>query len=164
MKRSTRYLLIGAFFLLHNLEELLTMPVFLPKWQALLAHFFLRPPTLISAEQFSHAIYIIIILTWLALVMLSRWKNQRKADLFACAIQVAIGLNAILHVGQSLIVRAYVPGLLTAIFINLPWTIRLYREWKNTWQPTQKMQIQLLLTALLLHGPVLWAVLQMAKR
>lgn len=66
-----------------------------------------------------------------------------------------IGINAFAHIVLSVIFRAYMPGLLTAIFLCLPVAIALwYRAWKDAWIPRTWIWT-VVPAALLVHGPLL---------
>lgn len=66
-----------------------------------------------------------------------------------------IGINAFAHIVLSVIFRAYMPGLLTAICLCLPVAIALwYRAWKDAWIPRTWIWT-LVPAALLVHGPLL---------
>lgn len=66
-----------------------------------------------------------------------------------------IGINAFAHIVLSVIFRAYMPGLLTAICLCLPVAIALwYRAWKDAWIPRTWIWT-VVPAALLVHGPLL---------
>ena len=80
------------------------------------------------------------------------------------AIQATMLLNVASHVAVAVVLRAYGPGLVTALFVNLPFSLWLMNvAWVEHWY-SQPALLSLIPLALLLHGPVLLGLLAGASR
>lgn len=98
------------------------------------------------------------VLTLLGIVLALTAIRTPRAAGWAYAMLVfatVIGLNAFAHIVLSLVFRADIPGLMTAIFLCLPLAIALwYRAWKDAWIPRTWLW-SVVPAALLVHGPLL---------
>jgi len=160
MNSISCYWLIGGLFLIHNLEEAATLPSFLAKAGTLASPIsidhWVRFP---SYLQFLFAVTLITGLSWIALFGLSRLRNKQLADMVAASIQASIGLNGIWHLGTVMLLKTYVPGSITGVVVNLPFTLVAYRYLLNPYRPTIKHWATVVGLAILWHGPLLWLVL-----
>jgi len=100
----------------HNVEEAATQPVFTTRHAS-------RLRWKVGAGEFRFAIAVVTVAGW-AVTYLS-WRSGRESVwsylLFGCV--VAMLANVLVpHVPAAFVFRAYVPGLVTAVLLNLPVT------------------------------------------
>ena len=142
----------AGLFALHNAEEVLTFA----RYHSRLLD--LAPPPLDSvAPLLSPSVFIVSAsLVTLAALMLVMWatRRQRAAALWwVLLLQSVVLLNVGVHVAGALAIQGYVPGLLTALVFNLPFSVYLLRKaWLEEWVSTQAL-IGLAPAALVAHGP-----------
>jgi hypothetical protein len=149
------YILVAGVFTLHNTEEALGAPAMLRQLQSQ-APRFLR--SFYSQVDVSDLRFGLAVLTLLGIALAAIAIRTSRATGSAYAMLVfgtVIGINAFAHIVLSVIFRAYMPGLLTAIFLCLPVAIALwYRVWKDAWIPRTWLWT-VVPAALLVHGPLL---------
>lgn len=149
------YVFVAGAFTLHNTEEALGAPAMVRLLQSQ-APRFLR--ALYSGVEVSDLRFGLAVLTLLGIALALAAIRSPRATGSAYAMLVfatVIGINAFAHIVLSVIFRAYMPGLLTAIFLCLPVTIALwYRVWKDGWIPRTWLWT-VVPAALLVHGPLL---------
>ena len=107
------YFLFPALFMLHELEEIIWMPSFVKK---LSTHF---PDNLILSYYTPFAFNAIVLEQFLILLLslfLSYWFNNYT---IYATIVIAYIYHVVGHLIQTIVIRKYVPGLLTGIFTSL---------------------------------------------
>src|SRR6185503_14879720 len=108
--------------------------------------------------------YLALLIATLVPVAIIGWaarQPDRPVRLwFALLVQAVIFLNALWHVATALVVfQGYAPGLLSAVLLNLPYSIIVYRKARRErWLSTSASWL-LLPGALVVHGPLLLGVL-----
>ena len=155
LSRNAVLALIGLTLVLHTTEEYLTFPAFLASpGDPLLAWFPLpgllhKPQEVHIALMFATALPLLVI-AWAIL-------SRRKALLIAGLLVPSVLLvNAGAHMLASLVHGGYVPGLITAVFINLPFGVYVFRRAvKEQWIRARAVW-QLIGVAVVLH--VVWLV------
>jgi hypothetical protein len=127
--RSLQRLFVLAIAL-HNLEEGLTVPVFLPRIRAHLQQIpAFRDVALPSAER----MYVALIVVTLIPAVLVGWATTGRDSVVKREI-VAILVAALLwnvvmpHIPAAVIFGGYAPGVLTAVAINLPFAVYFFRR------------------------------------
>lgn len=164
MNRLTWYGWIAALFLVHNLEEVATLPGFLAQVETLAPPYIAeRHISFPSHGQFFLAVSLITGIAWLALLGLSRMRNQRLADLLAASIQAAVGLNGLWHLGMVLLFGSYVPGAITGVLVNLPFTVLACRSLLTPHRLTINYWATVVGLAACWHGPLLWSVVGLSR-
>lgn len=154
--------LVVPLLVLHNLEEGLTIGRFLgANAAALQAKFTVALPT---PHQFFVALAVVTALP-LAALLVWRLRNGRFPLLeVLLALQAVMLLNVAAHVAQALLTRGYVPGLATAVLLNLPFSLYLFhRAFWERWV-SRKLLATLVPIALVVHGPVLMGLMWVAGR
>ena len=99
-----------------------------------------------------------------AIVAWSASRPDSAARLwFALLVQAVMLLNVAVHlVAAVAVMRGYSPGLLTAVVINLPFSLWIFtRAVRERWV-NQHALLALIPAALLLHGPLLLLFLKIA--
>jgi hypothetical protein len=114
--------LVPFFFAVHNLEEVYSMK----KWP--------RKTSLPFQVEVKNNQFVIAVSILTAFVfIITFWGiNQTKYDFgiaVILAIQAIVFINSIFpHIFVALLHRKYNPGLATSIFINIPFSVYLFRQ------------------------------------
>lgn len=103
----------------HNIEEYLTMTAFLTA-HGLEIPAGLSKYTAEMAEHFSAALVIVTVMIFLITYIGSISKVNSAGRLLFFFTQVLLLLNAVQHIFGSIWLRAYTPGVITAIGLYLP--------------------------------------------
>ena len=162
MKKSTLLWLIPIFFTLHNLEEALTVPRY---GNALLAKL---PVSIQKIEPVGNAVQYLIALVLVTVppylfALAYRYAHKKRLPFYLLlGLQMVVFINVFSHVGMAVLLRGYAPGLITALLVNLPFSIYLFRRALREGWLTRKNLAVLFPVGLLLHGPGLWALLWLA--
>lgn len=113
-------------WLLHDIEELVTMPHWGSRHEARLRRRFPRVPArLWQRIDFSRAqVYLAVALVG-AVVLAAAWDGARTGgrSAFYQLVLAAFGAHALLHLAQSALVWGYTPGVLTAPVIVAPYSV-----------------------------------------
>ncbi|HKT59147.1 MAG TPA: HXXEE domain-containing protein [Gemmatimonadales bacterium] len=157
--------LVPILLALHNTEEALFFPRYLPfvlyrlpaAWQALIAP--------LTTGQVGGALAVVtgvaFIVTW--------WAFQRPDSAVALwlvlLIQATVLLNALWHLAAAVVLfGGYAPGLVTALLLNLPFSVYLLRRaGRERWLERRALWA-LAPAAIVLHGPLLAALLVFTER
>ena len=165
MSRAQALWLIPAALALDNAEEAVTFPRYWPLVRSRL------PESLqASAAGFDPAAFRMA-LVWatlipLAIVIWATWRADSLAARWsALAMQAVVAVNVVSHLtAATLFLRGYSPGLLSAVLINAPVSIYLFRRAaRERWLPRRAWRA-VLPAALLIHGPGLIGLLLLASR
>jgi Protein of unknown function with HXXEE motif len=157
--------LVPVLMALHNAEEALFFPRYLPlvlarlpdSWRALAG-----PLTL-------GQVWTALVLVTLLPVALAGWASVRPESRtpvwLLLLIQATLLLNVLWHTSAAVLVfDGYAPGLVTALLLNLPFSVYLLRRAaREQWVPRPALWA-LFPGALLMHGPILSGVLLMTER
>jgi hypothetical protein len=120
-------------FILHDFEELILFEPWLKKnadaIKALIKdrapHFVERQINVVlgkSSPQFALPICMIFLLTVLSTVLMAEFGIS---SLFLLASSLYF-LHGFMHIGQAILMRRYIPALITSIFVVLPYGILLF--------------------------------------
>lgn len=152
MSRKTLLWLVPVFLTIHNLEEAAVMPAFIEKRNASvpgsLREFI--PP--VTYKQFLIALVIITIIPCIVALF---WMTRRWAIYLLVGFQVVMLINVFAHTLMALFLRGYAPGLITALIINLPFSLYLLRRAVSEKWLSRRAVLWMFPTGLLIHGPVL---------
>jgi len=159
--------LVPFFITIHNLEEMTFMPGLLaslpgkiPDWAVkLLPGVF--PPTY---HQFLVVLLLVTVLPY-AFALLGGVRHERGLRTFLLAgVQMVMLVNVFSHVGMMNLWNSYVPGLITALAFNLPFSLYFFgaglRQGWLRWGDIA----YLLPIAIALHGPGLLGLMDLAGR
>lgn len=145
--------LVPILITVHNLEEAVYMPAVLTKRNSAIPPFLqgLLPP--ITYGQFLLALLIVTLFPYLIAWFANREREQTGAGmLLLLSVQAMMLVNVFAHAGMALLVRGYAPGVVTAIAINLPFSIYLLRRAiRERWVSGRAMRL-IVPIGLLLHG------------
>ena len=168
MSRRALLWLVPLFIALHNLEEMAFMPQMLaelpgkiPAWVVNLLPEGVLPP---SYRQFLFVLLVVTVLPY-AFALLGGARRARGARTFLLAgAQSVMLLNVLSHVVTMNIMGSYVPGLVTALAFNLPFSLYfLGTGLRQSWLKWSDFAY-LAPLAILLHGPGLFGLLALAKQ
>ena len=159
MTPSRLALILPLVFAAHNAEEALTIAAFLPA-----ARERLHPVAPGWVDQITPARFVaaLIFVTLLG-VAAGLWALARPRSRVALwallLLQGVLLLNVISHLAAAVALRGYSPGLATALLLNLPLSLYVFRTAVGReWLPRAAL-IALIPAALLVHGPLLLGLL-----
>jgi hypothetical protein len=143
--------LVFALLALHNLEEALTMRAYFPRISELLRAN--APASLVSAMPTLAEFYAALAgatIFPLILVMVATTGRPSKLKYYLVAlVQAQVLLNVFVpHVPAAFALGGYAPGLLTAVLVNLPFSIYFFRRSLSASRVTRKGLLVMLLVAL----------------
>jgi hypothetical protein len=157
--------LVPILLAIHNAEEALFFPRYLPfvlyrlpaAWQALIAP--------LTTGQVGAALGVVTAVAFLV----AWWSSQRPDNPVALwlvlLIQATVLLNVVWHVAAAVVLfGGYAPGVVTALLLNLPFSIYLLRRAaRDRWLGPRALWA-LVPAAIVLHGPLLAALLVFTER
>lgn len=156
MSRKTLLWLVPVFLTLHNLEEAAVMPAFIEKRNASVPGALreIIPP--VTYKQFLIALFVITVIPYLIALF---WLSRRWAAYLLVGFQVVMLINVFAHALMALFLRGYAPGLMTALVINLPFSLYLLRRAVNEKWVSKSAVVWMFPAGLLIHGPVLACIM-----
>jgi hypothetical protein len=114
--------LIPILFTLHNLEEAPSME----SWSKRLP---LKIHPTVSTRQFTIAVTFLTLSGFLITYIALNFLQNSTAYLLLLGIQAILLFNAIIpHIATTIRFRMYSPGMITAIFITLPYSFYVFRR------------------------------------
>jgi hypothetical protein len=162
MKRRDLFWLVPIIFTVHNLEEALTIPRFINDLPTRLPAFMQKMVPVVNYSQFKIALVIVTVLPYLFVLLYQLSDHKRLPSYLLLGTQMVMLINVFSHIGTALLMGSYAPGIVTALLLNLPFSIYLFRRALREAWIGKKGLVALILVGLLLHGPGLWALLQVS--
>ena len=161
MSRKMLLWLVPLLLTIHNLEEALVMPAFIEKRNASVPGSMreIIPP--VTYKQFLISLLIITVIPYLVALL---WLNRRWAVYLLVGFQVVMLINVCAHTLMALFLRGYAPGLLTALAINLPFSVYLLRRAVREKWMSGKAVAWMFPLGLVIHGPVLAGLMLLSGR
>ncbi|MEM8534838.1 MAG: HXXEE domain-containing protein [Chloroflexota bacterium] len=146
---------------IHNLEESLLMRVALSKLVIRIPEQFHGFIPIITYQQFLIAVLVVTILP--SLLMLIYWRYRIGILLLILlGFQMVMLINVLSHVAIALLLNSYFSGLITALVLNLPFSVYLFnRAIHQQWVSRQVVAL-LVPIALLVHGPGLMGLMEIS--
>jgi hypothetical protein len=122
--------LLPAAFVVHDGEELLTMPGWMAAHpgliEGLLQRLGMTAPAGLGAGAIAAAMLVLLLL-FVAVTAAASSPALRGAALYPyCVVLGGFLVHGFGHIGQAVLLRGYVPGLVTAILIVIPSSLFLY--------------------------------------
>jgi hypothetical protein len=160
MNRRTLLLLIPCVFTLHALEEAATIGRSLPG----LRQRFSGPGVAVSvplpaATPFRVGLILLAVAAFVIALAARADRPGSRPGYMLLALQATLLLNVGSHVLWAVVFDGYVPGLVTAVLVNLPFSFYvLSRAWREQWY-SRRALAWLAPIALVLHGPVLMGIM-----
>jgi hypothetical protein len=131
----------------HNLEE----AIWLPAWSQHGSH--LHPP--VEPFPFRFAVMSLSLLAFVLTYLASR-GGRRSLELYAAYSAAMLANVVVPHVLQSVLERAYTPGLATALAVNLP--VNGYLLWRLIVRDRRVTTKRLFLTMLVFVPPLVLSI------
>jgi hypothetical protein len=156
--------LIPILVLLHNTEEALTFPRYLPIVQER-APDFVKPylagityPTMLWALTLATLVPLAVVVWAVAR------PSSRVALWFAVTLQAVVAINVVSHVlAAAFLLRGYSPGVATAVLVNAPFSVYFYRRAaREHWLPRRAL-LSTWPAAVFIHGPGLLGIFALAR-
>jgi hypothetical protein len=155
----TRYqltLAVPAILTLHNLEEALTFQRWLPVIQTRVPFGLQAWFDDISPGTLHIALVVATAVPWAVALWSARRPSSALASWFVLLVQAVVLLNVFWHLFVAgVLLRGYSPGLLTAVTLNLPFSMYLFTRATQEGWCSRGAAIALIPAALLVHGPLL---------
>ncbi len=142
---------IPLALLVHNAEEAAAFPSMLPFVQDRLRGVLGPWVTLPSADRY---LAVLVILT---LAVFALWLAALRFDSLAYGLvvwQAAMALNVLNHIGGVVFLRGYAPGVITAVLVEAPVSIVVFRRVRRARWMSRRQWRWALVWAAFLHGPV----------
>ncbi|HEY1731365.1 MAG TPA: HXXEE domain-containing protein [Terriglobales bacterium] len=155
--RNAVLILIGASLVLHITEEYVTYPAFFRSSSRLLH--WLPTPVLLQNPQQLHLALLMAAVLPLAVVAWAVLRPGKALLVAVLFLESVLLVNAFWHMLAAVVNRGYVPGVITAVLINLPFGIYvLRRAIKERWIG-QRTAWQMIAAAAVLHIAAVGSVL-----
>ena len=157
--------LVPVLLAVHNAEEALFFPRYLPfvlarlpaGWQAVAAP--------LTSGQVWSALAVVTGVAFAVAWWAHLRPDSRTALWLLLLIQSAVLLNALWHLAIAVVLfGGYAPGLVTALVLNLPFSLYLLRRAVREQWLSRPARWALVPGAILLHGPLLAALLLVTER
>ncbi|QRG68902.1 HXXEE domain-containing protein [Brevibacillus choshinensis] len=155
--------LLLVVFVLHDLEELIVVESWLQKNKGVVMkkapRWFkgmIEPSLTMTTAQFAVAVTCIFCVLALAVLLtICTWEQRTFLPFFLVCLHVLF-LHTFTHIGQSLLLRSYTPGVVTAVALALPYSLYtyscLFAEDVISWQLVGSTLPYVLLIVPLLYG------------
>jgi hypothetical protein len=157
--------LVPLLLAIHNAEEALLFPRYLPLVLGRLPEGWRALAGAVTLGQVGTALALVTLIPLLLAVWAFRRPDSDVPVWLLLLVQATVLLNVLWHVATAVVVfNGYAPGLLTALLINLPFSIYLFRRAaRERWMGRGAMW-GLLPGALVMHGPLLSGLLMVTER
>jgi hypothetical protein len=145
-------LALPVVFCIHDLEEL----IYLGRIPSLSSVLPVNIQSLIrvSKPQFAAAISLLFIVILIVTFLWYRKPSAPTHRLVMGFIIAGLFFNSLTHIGQALIFRQYVPGLVTAVLLLLPYTFVILKSQHAKFFPSNK-SASLVLLGVIASTPVI---------
>jgi hypothetical protein len=155
--------LVPALLALHNAEEAMAFPRYLPLVRERVPEW-ARP--IVAGVTYEQALIALAIATVIPFGV-AAWSVARPRSSLALwsvlLIQAVVLLNVGAHLFSALVIlRGYGPGLATALAVNLPFSIYVLRRARREGWTTRQGLLALAPAALVVHGPLLVGAILLA--
>ena len=157
---------IPILVLLHNAEEAFALHFVWGlalrfRWPEVLVAYYRNGLFDVSNRQATDVGLAIV--TAVAFVVVG-WSAARADDAkrvwVALLVQAVMFLNVIPHVFAAVVMRGYSPGLVTAVALNLPFSIWFLKRARRDQWVSRRAMWMLVPAAIVVHGPLLFLLLK----
>jgi hypothetical protein len=160
-----KLLLLGALVITaHNLEEAAFLPAWLePRLPALQREWGLGAVPAVPRPRLYAALVVVTVVP----AALLAWAAGGGPRLPALAVIAVFFWNALVpHLASAILLRAYTPGVATAVLINLPYAVHVFRRARREGVAGGARLAAVLGGAALVYGLLmgLWAVAALSGR
>jgi hypothetical protein len=154
--------LVPIAIAVHNLEEALFIPAFLPFVNHRLRAIFGAAAPDLTARTYFIALSVVTVIPFVIAATGNLSRKSAPAVYAMVTIALLMLVNVAVHLGSTVLAGGYAPGLVTAVVANLPLFAYVVRravreQWVRRWTAVT-------ITAILLHGPGLMTLLLVARR
>lgn len=149
-------------FLIHDAEEIATFASWVPNHRADLPAG-VQPFAMVTTRQFTIAV-IVLFLALLAATMHAVHRARVGTRSLPFLLMVgALVANAVTHLAQAAMFRGYVPGLLTAMLLVIPYGIGLGEQLRSSGLATRRMWLTMIALGALLQVAIIVAILALVR-
>lgn len=156
--------LVPIILLIHNLEEVVFMRGVLPLDAARIPEALRGWLPRVTYPQFLVALAVVTVIPFVIAAAGDLRRRGGTAVGMLLAVQAVLLLNVLSHLGAAIGLGGYAPGLATALLINLPFSIHLFRRANRERWISRRAMLGLPLIAILIHGPGLVGLMMLAGR
>jgi hypothetical protein len=152
--------LIPFILTVHNLEEALTMPAWVPAHVGLIKENLPIPIDIqFTPAQLLCSLFIATAVPWIVTLLCIDGERGSVKLFLLFLLQAIILLNVFIpHIAASIRMQQYNPGVVTAVLFNLPFSIYLFRRAYRTQYLSLQNFVVLFLTAIVVYGPIAWTL------
>lgn len=152
--------LVPVFLALHNAEEALTMPRWVIQNLPLIRKSFpVIAQIRFSQAQLSVSLVIATILPLLITIICAGGRPKSMRLFFLFLLQMVVAINVFVpHLLASAWLHLYNPGLVTAVFLNLPYSFYLFRKARREHYLGGSAIARIFLLALIVYLPAVWTI------
>jgi hypothetical protein len=144
---------VPALLTLHNAEEALMFPLWRPVIQAAVPFGLRAWFDQISPATLQVALLVATAVPWTIALWSARRPSSALASWFVLLVQAIVLTNVLWHLLiAGVLLRGYAPGLLTAVALNLPFSIYLFTRAQREGWCSPRAAIALAPAALFAHG------------
>jgi hypothetical protein len=162
MTKSRALWLVPLLLTVHNAEEGLFMHRVLPlspeRFPAPLRD---QVPAM-TLPRFLIALGVVTVLPYLVALWGDLERERGPATYLLLAVQATMALNVLSHVGSTVMLGGYAPGVVTALLINLPFSVYLLRRAAREHWVRPRDWLALGAAAVVIHGPLLLGLMVLA--
>jgi hypothetical protein len=157
--------LVPSILALHNAEEALAFPHYLPIVREH-APALARPMVAgVTDSQILVALGVATVVPFMLAAWAAARPGSRTALWFVLLIQAVVLLNVAAHVASAaFLLRGYAPGLATALALNLPFSLYVLRRCTRERWLAPRALWALIPAAIVVHGPLLVGLIALAGR
>jgi len=150
--------LVPLFFAIHNIEEV----PFMAKWAEKLDSP-MHPK--VTTRQFAIAVTFLTLGSIIITFFATREPDNYIGTILVLAIQAILFVNAFApHIVMTVKMKLYSPGLVTAVLINIPFTIYLFVLAINEHRITPSLIVMPFLAAPFAMAALAWAALWLGEK
>lgn len=163
INQRTLLWLVPILITIHNLEEALFMPAMIEARNAAFPKAFsgwLSP--IASARQLFIGLLIVTVLPYFV-AWNANWESGLRGKMLLC-LQAAMLINVFAHVGMTIFIGGYAPGVVTAVLFNLPFSFYLFHRVRQAGWVSNGSLIRIGFIGLLLHVVALPVIILLAGK
>ena len=149
-------------FLAHDLEEMVTREQFLREHRNLLPESIAAFAQMTTAQFGLCVIVLLLIGSGVAYLALYPSKSQFGPHLYEIVLAIRF-TNALMHVGQTAVLREYVPGVVTAALFGIPYSLYAFRRMLQSSWMTGKQVVAVVLVGALIQAPIVLVIILLGK-
>jgi Protein of unknown function with HXXEE motif len=157
--------LLPATFVVHDSEEILTMPSWIARHEPLLQAIRTLGPfgdrVVANLPRTTGAVARAVAVELIVLVIVTAWvtRHPRRGlplDIYSALLGLFVG-HSVTHVGLAILLRGYTPGVMTAVVLIPPMGVYLYRRLLDSNLVTWRTAIATAAVGMLAFLPVVLA-------